>query len=87
MQFRNKRRGLTPGIDELRKWYAIYTGKRAGNVSRYVKNLVEAGILVGTKQDTLMPLFQNYDKSAKSIDVKSELFTAIVKFDLMLFKK
>lgn len=86
LQFRNKRRGLTPGINELCEWYALYTGKSSCHVRRYVKNLVEVGILVSNNQDTLMPLFQQYDKSAKSTDVMSELFEATVKFDLMLIK-
>lgn len=87
LQFRNKRRGLTPGINELCEWYAIYTGKRADHVRRYIPGLVEVGILVKDNPDALMPLFQYNDKSAKSVDVFSEMFAAVVKFDTMLMKK
>lgn len=86
LQFRNKRRSLTPGINELCEWYAIYTGKRSDHVRRYIPVLVEVGILVKDNPDTLMPLFQYNDKSAKSVDVVSEMFAAVVKFDTMLSK-
>lgn len=87
LQFRNERRSLTPGINELCEWYAIYTGKRADHVRRYIPGLVEVGILVKDNPDALMPLFQYNDKSAKSVDVVSEMFAAVVKFDTMLMKK
>lgn len=87
LQFRNKRRSLTPGINELCEWYAIYTGKRADHVRRYIPVLVEVGILIKDNPDTLMPLFQHNDKSAKSVDVVSEMFAAVVKFDTILMKK
>jgi hypothetical protein len=56
LKFRNRRRGITPGIDTLVQWYGQYTGARADNVRRYVPRLFDAGVLVG--ESVVGPLFQ-----------------------------
>lgn len=56
LQFANKRRGITPGIDTLCQWYAELHGRQAGHIRRYIKPLTEAGILAG--ESLLGTLFQ-----------------------------
>lgn len=56
LAFRNQRRGVTPGVDTLVRWYAQIAGKQASHVQRYVKRLEVAGILAGSS--LLAPLFQ-----------------------------
>lgn len=61
LAFRNKRRGVTPGFEQLVKWYAELNGKRADNVRRLIKPLEKAEIIAG---DSLLgPLFQIAGKS------------------------
>ncbi|WP_430227521.1 hypothetical protein [Paraburkholderia tropica] len=45
IQFRNRRRGITPGIQQLAKWYGQQHDKRLDNVKRYIKPLMEVEIL------------------------------------------
>lgn len=63
LRFANKRRGITPGIAVLCRWYADLHGKQTKNVRRYVPSLLKAGILAG---DTLLgPLFQRTGGAAR----------------------
>lgn len=64
LKFANKRRGITPGIDVLCKWYADLHGKRIDNVRRYVRPLIDAGVLV--HGSLLGPLFQRTGGSARA---------------------
>ncbi|MEB0114773.1 hypothetical protein QN397_26210, partial [Variovorax sp. RTB1] len=48
LRFANKRRGITPGAEELCNWYAGLHGKRPGNVRRYIKTLMDAKVLHST---------------------------------------
>jgi hypothetical protein len=58
LKFRNRRRGLTPGIDQLARWYAQLTGKQTGHVRRYIVKLEDAKILGGRTSSVLYPLWQ-----------------------------
>lgn len=84
LQFRNKRRSLTPGISELCIWYAKYSGRRSDNVRRNVNQLVEAGVLSADNHDVLMPLFQFSDKKANATEYLSEMFVAKNTFDRLM---
>ncbi|WP_156437448.1 MULTISPECIES: hypothetical protein [Burkholderia] len=64
LQFRNRRRGVTPGFHELCRWYSELTGKRVDNVRRYLPSLKRAGIMAG--ESLLGPLFQFAGKSIKA---------------------
>jgi hypothetical protein len=66
LRFRNQRRGITPGIDTLVKWYAEISDKQAGHVRRYVPKLMEAGVLAGTS--LVGPLFQFTGRNATTRD-------------------
>ena len=56
LKFRDQRRGITPGINTLVKWYADLTGKETFHVKRYLPQLTKAGILAG--ESLVGPLFQ-----------------------------
>lgn len=84
LQFRNIRRGITPGIDTLVDWYARMHQKRPSNVRRYVTVLEEAGFLAG--ESLLSPLFQRTGKSKKAKDHLGEDFSARATYLLMLMK-
>ncbi|PZQ02470.1 MAG: hypothetical protein DI587_03305 [Variovorax paradoxus] len=63
LRFANKRRGITPGIAVLSRWYADLHDKQTKNVRRYIPALLKAGILAG---DTLLgPLFQHTRGAAR----------------------
>jgi hypothetical protein len=47
LEFRNKRRGVTPGFDKLCHLYAQLNGKRPQDVRRYLPALEKAGIKAG----------------------------------------
>jgi hypothetical protein len=85
LQFRNQRRGVTPGIDQLVKWYAILSGKQACHVRRYVKPLEEAGVVAGSS--VLGPLFQIAGKGVSASKHLGEDAEAARKFMLALVKK
>lgn len=63
LRFANKRRGITPGIDTLCRWYADMQGKRSQDIRRYIPKLTEADILAG--ENLLGPLFQRTGGSVK----------------------
>lgn len=85
LAFRNQRRGVTPGVDGLVKWYAELTGKQACHVRRYLQPLEDTGILVGSS--LLGPLFQIAGSSTTASAHLGEDFRASAEFMLMLFKK
>jgi hypothetical protein len=84
LQFRNNRRGITPGIDTLVVWYAHIHKKRPSNIRRYVTVLEEAGFLAG--ESLLAPLFQRTGKSKTTKDHLGEDFSARATYLLMLMK-
>ena len=85
LQFRNQRRGVTPGVDQLVKWYAILTDKQACHVRRYVKPLEEAGVIAGSA--VLGPLFQIAGKGTTASAHLSEDFHASLNFMLALINR
>ena len=79
LMFRNKRRGISPDLDTVCKWYADAHRMRKADVVRYVKPLKECGILAS---DTLMgPLFQIAGKNTTAVDHLSEDLDASRKYD------
>lgn len=92
LEFRNQRRGITPGIDELCHWYARFTGRKHFHIRRMVPNLIEAGVLSKDNNDVVMPLFQfrGNGKSSTSFltemeDAKRKLIDMEVKRDSIQF--
>lgn len=83
--FSNKRRGVTPGVDELVKWYARLTGQRACHVRRYVPRLEKMKVLAGAS--LLGPLFQIAGSTATTGIHLGEDFRACEKFMRMLIKQ
>jgi hypothetical protein len=82
LMFRNKRRGISPDLDTVCKWYADAHGMRKVDVGRYIKPLKEYGILAS---DTLMgPLFQIAGKNTTAVDHLSEDVDASRKYDTYL---
>jgi hypothetical protein len=55
LNFRNQRRGLTPGQRELAKLYAVMVGRRPSDIRRYKDALDKAGICFN---DVMHPNFQ-----------------------------
>jgi len=82
LEFRNQRRGITPGMDTLVKWYAQLHGKQACHVRRLVPKLHDGGIMAG--EALVSRLFQIKDKSARASAHVGEDAAARVKFMLML---
>lgn len=68
LQFRNKRRGLTPDINTLCTWYGEHKGIRSDNVKRYLKKMNE--ILVD--DSLLTPLFEMTDGQMSARDFIGE---------------
>ncbi|NUU04584.1 hypothetical protein [Herbaspirillum robiniae] len=68
LRFANQRRGITPGIDTLARWYAKLHNFQAQHVRRYIPRLKKAGILAG--ESLLAPLFQI---SGKGLAAKAHL--------------
>lgn len=82
LMFRNKRRGISPDLDTICKWYAEAHNMRKDNVRQYVKVLKNCGVLAS---DTLMaPLFQIAGKNTKAVDHLSEDFDAAIKYEKYL---
>lgn len=75
LDFRNARRGITPGINTLCHWYAELTGKRSDNVARYLPKLYEADILAG--ENVLGKLWQFTSKRRTEL---AEDVSAFAKF-------
>lgn len=70
LSFRNRRRGITPDIEKLVKWFAEATHRRTENVRRHIPKLKQAGILAS--ESLLCPLFQLSGKSTQARDHLSE---------------
>lgn len=83
--FRNKRRGISPDLDQICSWYAEYTGARKDNIRRYIPILKEAGLLASDV--LLMPMFQISGKNTKGSDHLSEDFEAECKFHELLKRR
>jgi hypothetical protein len=66
LRFRDQRRGITPGIDQLVNWYAELHGKQTGHVRRYVPQITRAGILAG--ESLVGPLWQMAGKRTTAKD-------------------
>jgi len=64
LKFANKRRGITPGIDTLVRWYADLHARQAQHVRRHLPKLTEVGLLAG--ESLLGPLFQQTGGSARA---------------------
>lgn len=86
LEFRNQRRGITPGIDELCRWYAELKGQKHWNVKRMVSKLVQAGILSRDNNDVMMPLFQLKGTGLTSKAFLTEMREARSKFTLLKIK-
>lgn len=84
LQFRNQRRGVTPGVEQLVKWYAEITGKQACHVRRYVPPLENAGVIAGSS--VLGPLFQIAGRSVSANKHLGEDSEAARKFMLIRAK-
>lgn len=68
--FRNLRRGVSPAIPILVKWYAGLTGQRVANIRRIVPTLAAAGIV---ESDTLVgALWQHSGNAAPSASFLQE---------------
>lgn len=78
LRFRNQRRGITPGIQELCGWYATMIGKQAGHVRRYVPKLLEAEVLEGGS--LVGAPFQFSGKQTSAADHKHEEAIASCKY-------
>lgn len=85
LRFANNRRGITPGIDGLVEKYAELHDKRPSNVRRYVKPLIDSGVLLGTS--LLGPLFQRTGGGMPSKVHQSEEAVAALMYLQMLLKK
>lgn len=80
LAFRDQRRGVTPTIDVLVKWYAKMTGRRGSDIKRYLPRLDEAGICNGS---VMYPLFQFAGTKAKKISHLGADIAASGKFTIM----
>ncbi|WP_250512850.1 hypothetical protein [Caballeronia sp. INDeC2] len=86
LKFRNRRRGLTPGIDQLARWYAQLTGKQTGHVRRYIAKLEDAKVIAGRTSSVLYPLWQLAGSSTFPADHLREDIYAEALFLSMLNK-
>ncbi len=84
LQFRNRRRGVTPGFHELCRRYSEITGKRTDNVRRYLPSLQREGIMAG--ESLLGPLFQFAGKSTKAHEHCGEDARAVLTFHALIGK-
>lgn len=84
LRFRDQRRGLTPGMDTLVKWYAELHDRRAADVRRLVPALEAGGICVG---DCLHPLFQLVQKRWQRSHFLGELEVANYAYAKLLREK
>lgn len=83
LRFANKRRGITPGISVLCRWYADMTGARLDNVKRSLPKLHAAGILAG--ENLLGKLFQR--SGGTMAHSMGEEGVAVARYALMLAAK
>jgi len=85
LRFRNKRRGVSPSFEQLARWFAEITGKRADNVRRYIKPLEKARIIAG--ESLLGPLFQIAGRSVPTSEHLAEDSNASAEFALLHLKE
>lgn len=85
LRFANQRRGITPGIETLTRWYAKLHNCQAQHVRRYVPKLKEAGILAGDA--LLAPIFQISGKHLPAKAHLAEDATASLKFLRLAVKR
>ena len=83
LAFRNQRRGMTPPMDGLVKWYALMTQKRPSDVRRYIPRLEEARICHG---DVMYPIFQFSGAKVRRIIHLAEMINASGKFTVMSYR-
>ncbi|QXW19368.1 hypothetical protein KXJ72_05480 [Comamonas aquatica] len=81
--FRNNRRGITPDVGVLCKWYAKLKGLRVDNVRRYIAVLRKADVLVN--DDSVGRLWQK--TGAKPKDVYAETCVANNRFMLQVQRR
>ncbi|WP_354674935.1 hypothetical protein [Cupriavidus alkaliphilus] len=85
LKFRNLRRGITPPVSTLVKWYADLTGQRAANVRRMVPTLTAARII---ESDTLVgTLWQQSGAQAHASSFLQENARAAVAQAVMWMKR
>ena len=83
--FRNKRRGLSPNIEQVVEYYSKYSGMRKNNIKARLLPSIMQKILYS---DTLMmPPFQINDRKATAKEHLQEDFIAENKFFDLMFKK
>lgn len=87
LHFRNNRRGITPGLEELIKWYSLYKDIHTSNIYKYLPALYKAGVLEKGNNTLLGPMFQKHGEGLTAKDFLSEWFEADVKFSLLMAKK
>lgn len=85
LRFRNFRRGVTPGLLTLARWYAELTGKNPSDVRRYVKRLREAGIT--GDGDLMAPLFQMTSRKLTARDHLQESGRAHMDYAYLWMRK
>lgn len=56
LSFRNRRRGISPGVSTLARWWAKMTQQQVSHVRRYIPRLYDAGVLAG--ENLLCPVWQ-----------------------------
>lgn len=87
LKFRNKRRGITPTIRVLCKWYAELNDMLPKNVYKYIGRLQEGGILSKDNPDVMAPLFQISGSNTTAKAHLSEMSNANSLFITMLINK
>lgn len=85
LMFRNKRRGISPNIDQIVEYYSKYTGKRSSNIkSRLLPQIMHRVVASPT---LLMPPFQIGDKGTPAYEHLKEDFIAENTFFTLMFRK
>ncbi len=83
--FRNKRRGLSPNIEQVTEYYSKFSGMRKNNIkTRLLPPLMNKVLHSST---LMMPPFQINDKKATAREHLQEDFIAENKFFDLMFKK
>ena len=85
LQFRNKRRGLSPNLKQVVEYYSKYTGKRIDNIkSRLLPHIMNKVVYSET---LMMPPFQISGKKVQAHEHLHEDFVSESKFFMMMLKK
>jgi hypothetical protein len=85
LKFRNFRRGTSPGLDELVRWYADLYDLRSDNVRRYVGTLKDVGFV--ESENLLSPLFQLSSANMWSSEFLGEECASTGLYSVMRLKK